>query len=69
MATSFEVRVRTQSLCGYKEEDGEEDNSPEGEEKLPTDRQVVQLWTTKEAGACIITALLLKIDSIGPTGC
>ncbi|XP_055706492.1 neuralized-like protein 4 isoform X2 [Phlebotomus papatasi] len=69
VATSFEVRVRTQSLCGYKEEDEEEDNSPEDEEKLPTDRQVVQLWTTKEAGACIITALLLKIDSTGPTGC
>ncbi|XP_059607604.1 neuralized-like protein 4 isoform X2 [Phlebotomus argentipes] len=57
VTTSFEVRVRTQSLCGYREEDGEEGASTDEE-----------LWTTKEAGACVITALLLKMET-EPSGC
>lgn len=44
----FEVRVRSQSLCGADSEIDEGNSA--------------QIWTTKEAGACILTALLLRLE-------
>ncbi|GAB0091056.1 neuralized E3 ubiquitin protein ligase 4 [Sergentomyia squamirostris] len=72
VATAFEVRVRTQSLCGLDEKEGdggeveveEEDGARGGSvESGQGSLLTSQMWTTKEAGACIFTALLLRIDS------
>lgn len=54
--TAFEVRVRTQSLCVAELGDGEGSSMFSSE--------TVQTWTTKEAGACVLTALLLKLTPV-----
>lgn len=47
--TAFEVRVRTQAVCVA-------DNEP-----VASNGQPISVWTTKEAGACVLSALLLKL--------
>ncbi len=53
--TAFEVRVRTQSLCVADLSDGESSSMFS---------ETIQTWTTKEAGACVLTALLLKLTPV-----
>lgn len=53
--TAFEVRVRTQSLCVAELTDGEGSSMYS---------ETIQTWTTKEAGACVLTALLLKLTPV-----
>lgn len=52
--TAFELRVRTQALCvadrSFNEEKPTGSNAPS-----------ISIWTTKEAGACVLSALLLKL--------
>lgn len=55
--TAFEIRVRTQSLCVAELSEGEGSGSTMLSES-------VQKWTTKEAGACVLTALLLKLTPV-----
>ncbi|XP_037052050.1 neuralized-like protein 4 isoform X2 [Bradysia coprophila] len=55
--TAFEVRVRTQSLCVAELSEGDGSGSSMFSES-------VQKWTTKEAGACVLTALLLKLTPV-----
>lgn len=50
--TAFEVRVRTQAICVA-------DTSVNDNEPVASNGQPV--WTTKEAGACVLSALLLKL--------
>lgn len=52
--TAFEVRVRTQSICVADTSVSVNDN-----EAVTSNGQPV--WTTKEAGACVLSALLLKL--------
>lgn len=54
--TAFEVRVRTPSLCVAELSCDGEGSSVFSE--------IVQTWTTKEAGACVLTALLLKLTPV-----
>lgn len=55
IGTAFEVRVKTQSLCGLE---------TETEDGAGGSSSLTQVWTTKEAGACVLTALLLKLIPI-----
>lgn len=55
IGTAFEVRVKTQSLCGLE---------TETEDGAGGSSSLTQMWTTKEAGACVLTALLLKLIPI-----
>lgn len=52
--TTFEVRVRSQALCVA-------DTSISTTEPMPSTGQPTSVWTTKEAGACVLSALLLKL--------
>lgn len=52
--TAFEVRVRTQAICVADTSVSVNDN-----EAVASNGQSV--WTTKEAGACVLSALLLKL--------
>lgn len=45
--TAYEVRVRTQAICVNDNEAVASNGQP--------------VWTTKEAGACVLSALLLKL--------
>lgn len=54
--TAFEVRVRTQAVCVAEQTIRSSDDEPRTSNYLP-----VTVWTTKEAGACVLTALLLKL--------
>lgn len=49
--TAFELRVRTQALCGVELSD------EAGAASLSN-----QMWTTKEAGACVLSALLIRLE-------
>lgn len=51
--TAFEVRVRSQAICLS-------DRSSE-DEPIPSNSSFLTEWTTKEAGACVLSALLLKL--------
>lgn len=55
ICTAFEVRVRSQSMCAI--DLSETADEPQG--ACSTAVSGTKLWTTKEANACIITALLL----------
>lgn len=48
--TVFELRVRTQALCIAEQNEPTTSNSPS-----------IPVWTTKETGACVLSALLLKL--------
>lgn len=52
--TAFEVRVRTQAICVADTSVNVNDNEPVASNGQP-------VWTTKEAGACVLSALLLKL--------
>lgn len=52
--TAFEVRVRSQAICVS-------DQSGSDDEPLPSNTSSLTVWTTKEAGACVLSALLLKL--------
>lgn len=54
--TTFEVRVRTQALCVADSSNNLTDNEP-----VTSNGQTISMWTTKEAGACVLSALLLKL--------
>lgn len=54
--TAFEVRVRTQAVCVADTSHNLNDNEP-----VTTNGQPISVWTTKEAGACVLSALLLKL--------
>lgn len=54
--TQFEVRVRTQALCVADTSHNSTDNEP-----IASNGQSISVWTTKEAGACVLSALLLKL--------
>lgn len=60
---SFEVRVRTQAVCVADASINLNDNEP-----IATNGQPVSVWTTKEAGACVLSALLLKLtpETVAP---
>lgn len=55
--TAFEVRVRTQAVCVA-------DTSNDMSEPM-TSNGPGSVWTTKEAGACALSALLLKLTPEG----
>lgn len=52
--TAFEVRVRSQAICVADTSVNVNDNEPVASNGQP-------VWTTKEAGACVLSALLLKL--------
>lgn len=54
--TVFEVRVRSQSLCGLDADSP--GSATDGEQSAHS----AQIWSTKEAGACVLTALLLRLE-------
>lgn len=54
--TAFEVRVRTQAICVADQSINCSDDEAHASNSLPITR-----WTTKEAGACVLSALLLKL--------
>lgn len=54
--TAFEVRVRTQAVCVADTSINLNDNEP-----MSSNGQPISVWTTKEAGACVLSALLLKL--------
>lgn len=54
--TAFEVRVRTQAVCVADTSINLNDNEP-----IAANGQPISVWTTKEAGACVLSALLLKL--------
>lgn len=56
--TVFEVRVRSQSICGL---DADTTTGGGGEGGEPS-ALAAQIWSTKEAGACVLTALLLRLE-------
>lgn len=62
--TAFEVRVRTQAVCVADTSINLNDNEP-----ITSNGQPISVWTTKEAGACVLSALLLKLtpDTAGPS--
>lgn len=76
--TAFEVRVQTQALCA-----ADQRNSAVLE-CLPSTSKAIEaeplaaaiagrddgmpIWTTKEAGACVLTAVLLKLTPVPNDG-
>lgn len=62
--TAFEVRVRTQAICVADTSINLNDNEP-----VAANGQPISVWTTKEAGACVLSALLLKLtpETVAPT--
>lgn len=54
--TAFEVRVRTQAVCTADTSISMNVNEP-----IASNGQPISVWTTKEAGACVLGALLLKL--------
>lgn len=65
--TAFEVYVRKQALCSAPSRPSstiEPTNEPSTSGDPPEGRQIT--WFTKEAGACVLTALLLNLDAINP---
>lgn len=60
ICTAFEVRVRSQSMCAIdlSETPSEEPQGASSSQASATGA-TTKLWTTKEANACILTALLL----------
>lgn len=54
--TAFEVRVRAQAVCVADTSINLNDNEP-----MAANGQPISVWTTKEAGACVLSALLLKL--------
>lgn len=60
IGTAFEVRVRTQSLCAP--DVGDDDASDSADSGAASSS--IQMWTTKEAGACVLTAVLLKLEPV-----
>lgn len=62
--TAFEVRVRTQAVCVADTSINLNDHEP-----VASNGQPVSVWTTKEAGACVLSALLLKLtpETAGPS--
>lgn len=76
IGTAFEVHVRSQSLCTSDEDprEGAAGSSSavvaetttaaslhSGAAAITNQRN---LWTTKEAGACVLTALLLRLEPV-----
>lgn len=61
--TAFEVRVRTQAVCVADTSISLNDNEP-----IAANGQPISVWTTKEAGACVLSALLLKLtpETVAP---
>lgn len=49
--TAFELRVRTQALCVAEQNEPTTSSTPS-----------ISMWTTKETGACVLSALLLKLN-------
>lgn len=65
IGTAFEVRVKTQSLCAPDVIDDESIDADVGSSSLTfAGSSSVQMWTTKEAGACVLTAVLLKLEPV-----
>lgn len=74
--TAFEVRVRTQSLCVADDTMNTNDAHASTEDAADavassshmyattTPSSTVSVWTTKEAGACVLSALLLKLTPL-----
>lgn len=54
--TAFEVRVRMQSLCAA-ESTSDDTNASSSSFAV----QQHSVWATKEAGACVLSAVLLKL--------
>lgn len=64
--TAFEVRVQTQALCAADQRSSAlleciPSTSGDTEIYLPGPDEGMPKWTTKEAGACVLTAVLLKL--------
>lgn len=64
ICTAFEVRVRSQSLCAIDLTDLTESSDSSGATSSGAAASMApnttnKLWTTKEANACVLTALLL----------
>lgn len=64
--TVFEVRVRTQSLSAADESIGLSELTLPGPSSELTGNQIVSIWTTKEANACVLSAILLKLTPLSP---
>lgn len=67
--TVFEVRVRTQSLSAADETFGLGENSSPGPSAdaaiaASSTHSPVSIWTTKEANACVLSAILLKLTPL-----
>lgn len=72
--TAFEVRVQTQALCAADQrsstvlESLPSTSMADDAEPLPSviacPDDGMPIWTTKEAGACVLTAVLLKLTRL-----
>lgn len=77
--TAFEVRVRTQSLCVADQTmninetlaatddvatTSETTSTTATSRTNPTTNPFISIWTTKEAGACVLSAVLLKLTPL-----
>lgn len=69
--TAFEVRVQTQALCAADQRSSavlecipSTSKAMETEVLVPVSGRGDPIWTTKEAGACVLTAVLLKLTPV-----
>lgn len=71
--TAFEVRVQTQALCAADQRSSallecipstSKAMESESSELAMGQDEGMPIWTTKEAGACVLTAVLLKLVPI-----
>lgn len=69
--TAFEVRVKTQALCAADQRNSavlecipSTSKAIETEPLAPVSGRGDPIWTTKEAGACVLTAVLLKLTPV-----
>lgn len=51
---AFEVKVKTQALCGTE-------SQPSCAIGASSNSESFETWSTKETGACILTALLIRL--------
>ncbi|XP_055854149.1 neuralized-like protein 4 [Episyrphus balteatus] len=74
IGTAFEVYVRRQSLCATQQktsDEQQEDDQQQQQQSQPGPSSTPQTtslkdmsWFTKETGACVLTALILKLDRV-----
>jgi len=68
ISTAFEVKVRSQSLCALEQEENDTDDvEVAGAASLQSSSNSLQMWSTKETGACVLTALLLRLEPVEST--